>query len=178
MGSLVAKVYIIIWAGGACSAYVLLVSSSIGRVLIRPSTTETSLYNRSLDPKLGSRFEIPAKDVHGHPIGPFDQTVVILAGDCSSCSVNAIDPRDISPGTDQSIVFVYRSAKEELPKWSSKLDSRVHVVTDPTEALHRRANAVWQPRFILLDKDRRIIELSDNYTGRPAYLRIAKGVGN
>ncbi|MHB8635376.1 MAG: hypothetical protein ACYC96_02770 [Fimbriimonadaceae bacterium] len=101
--------------------------------------------------------------------------MLILAGGCAACSLNAIDPRTCRPLATQRYVFFYDVAPAGLPAWAANTPRRISVVADPNRAMSVRMNAFWKPRFVRVSKAGIILAESDNFAGTPAYVHRADG---
>ena len=150
----------------------LLLTSSFGAALFSPAVKDTPTYDPSLDPKIGSLFPLPTVDVNGKALPRANRTVVVIAGECTSCSLQAIDPREAIPLPGDLYLFVYQMPVIKIPDWRKTLSGNVRVLADSDRSLLDKANAIFQPRFLLLDKAGGIASLSTSMGGKPDYVRI------
>jgi len=64
-------------------------------------------------------------------------------------------------------VIDYSNVRAEIPAWAEKLPPKIFVVSDPEHKLDDTLNAVWHPRFVILDNKgriERISKLDDNWS--------------
>ena len=141
---------------------------------LSPQGGDEHRYDPSRDPAVGSRFPAPCMDAFGRPIPTSARTVVVIAGGCTSCSLHAIDPRTIVAAPGQTVVFAYQSSQKELQPWMKGLPSSVRVVCDEDLRLQQAANSVWQPRYVVLDDQDRLLDLSRDDAGAPDYLHVRR----
>ena len=69
-------------------------------------------------------------------------------------------------------LFVYQMPVIKIPDWRKQLTGNVRVLADGDRSLLDKANAIFQPRFLLLDQANRILNLSPSMASTPDYVRI------
>jgi len=125
-------------------------------------------FDMSKDPKPGTPVVIDLPDIGGRKISlPGKRTIVVLAGGCSSCALKTIDPRRVTSFQADQLVIDYSNVRAEIPAWAEKLPPKIFVVSDPEHKLDDTLNAVWHPRFVILDNKgriERISKLDDNWS--------------
>jgi hypothetical protein len=158
---------------GCIAALVTILSVPAAQRYMSPAAAHNELqYDRRNDPGKYAAFPVPLADAFGVPIRPARENIVVIAGSCSSCSLNAIDPRKTVPRQGQSYIFAYQMTRKDLPSWAHHLPEMVRVVADDDASLSRRANAIWKPRYVRLNAGYRVIDLSDNFGGIPNYVHL------
>ena len=86
--------------------------------------------------------------------------MVVLAGSCSTCALNSLDPRRLTSFSADQMVLVYSSDRDTLPKYLFNLSDSIYVVADPKEDWDLRLNAVWHPRYALYGDNGQLQKLS------------------
>lgn len=155
-------------AAGCISAFYLLQGAGL---LSTTGRSNSALeYSRSSDPNLGTVFELPRTDVWGRKIDA-PQKILVIAGSCLGCSLDALDPRTVVPRPGEMYVFAYQMPAKDLPSWLSKIP-QVRYVSDEDEKLKTRANAPWQPRFLLLGPDNALNAISQQVGVLPSWVSV------
>lgn len=143
----------------ACTALLgmvgLLVLGSDGRALQRfaPDTAT------SFDPKLGMKVALPATDVQDKTIGA-KTTLLVIAGSCTGCSKDALDPKRLSVPPGWQVVVVYSTDADKIPKALRNPGDPIRIVSDPMSHISIHLNAVWKPRWYVLDANQQLTSLS------------------
>lgn len=146
---------------------------SVGRFL-SPQGDAEHAYDASRDPTVGSLFPLPTKDAYGKAIPHSGRTILVIAGGCTSCSLHAIDPRDLLPAKGETFVLAYQSSPTDLPAWMKSLPSNVRIVDDESLVLQKAANSAWQPRYLLIDDESRLARISNDDAGNPDFVRTRR----
>ena len=144
------------------------------RRFLSPQAGGENVYDAGRDPAAGTLFRLPSEDAFGQPVPSSPRTIVVIAGGCTSCSLHAIDPRQVVPTPGEIIVFAYQTSRKDLPSWMGHLPSDVRVLADEDARLQKAANSAWQPRYVVLDAQHRIVTLSKDDAGVPEYVQLRR----
>lgn len=106
------------------------------------------------DVRLGSKINLPQKDVFGRRIDVNSRTLVVFAGSCSGCSLNAIPPRKLYPAKFDQILLLYNSSDRQLRDVFPQPDSRVMMLADSENRLVGALGAQSSPRFYIIEDGR------------------------
>ena len=121
--------------------------------------TRASHYSE-LDPPLGrdcshvlsdsDRAAVPV--LYGPMPPPRQETLLILAGACSGCSLHAISPTDQRLFEFREVVFVYEASRTQIENSIKSCYPHVRLIGDLEGRGRKSMNASWIPRFALLSK--------------------------
>jgi len=126
------------------------------------------------DPVLGQIVKLPAEDVLGRPLPRPRRTVLVYAGQCSECSIAAVSPSRVTVPEGYGVVFVYAASRGAVEQFLVRHQFHVPTIADSEGTLSTRLNAVWAPRFYLLDDDWRLVDLQVR-PNAPVEWAIVKG---
>lgn len=122
-----------------------------------------------LGPKLGTRLDLPKRDVSGRAIpSSKGKTLVVAGGSCSGCSLSAFAPSMVAEGMFGRVIIIYRTAPSNIPGSLTKLKPPFYVVSDVTERYLQQLETVFEPRFYLVDMNNRIVFAGQNPQDLPA----------
>ena len=126
----------------------------VGNLLVAVVVDSSPLPERSLagDPKVGTRVSLPERDVFGRAVIPTaERTLLIYAGSCSSCSYRADDWLKYQRPEFKQTLLVYTGSKTDLAKSHTPQDRDVFVIADEERQFLGRLNALWAPRWYILE---------------------------
>lgn len=128
------------------------------------------------DPKRGSHIALPSKDAKGRPISrSLDNTLIVVAGSCGSCSEHAFSPKDLDTKAYGQVVLIYGTSTVDITPEYFNLAPNVRVLSDPKGDLAKTLNAVTVPRFYLLATELRMADISPVEGGVPDFVRRQEG---
>lgn len=156
------------------SKYELLaVTASIGMGLILAYGPDGGALRRfestpasAFDPKMGIPVKLPEADLTGRPITA-KHTLLVLAGSCTGCALDALPPSRLTVPKDWQIVIVYSSDPKHVPKSMRNFPDPIRIVADPSSRLDIQLNATWHPRWYVLNAESRLITFARRRGGWP-----------
>lgn len=113
----------------------------------------------SADPKAGISVSLPKADIDGVPVAQ-RPTLIVLAGSCTGCSVDAFDPRRLKIPDDWQLAVIYSTAAAKIPQGMRPTPRRHLIISDQSSRYDVLLNATWHPRWYVLDKSQKLSELS------------------
>lgn len=120
----------------------------------------------AFDPKIGIPVKLPESDLTGRPITA-NQTLLVLAGSCTGCALDALQPSKLTVPKGWQIVIVYSSDPKHVPKSMRNLPEPIRIVADPNSRLDIQLNATWHPRWYVLNAESRLITFARQRGGWP-----------
>ncbi|HET6644263.1 MAG TPA: hypothetical protein VFG65_02065 [Fimbriimonadales bacterium] len=124
------------------------------------------------DPKIGSKFPLPAKDAQGKLIDLRGKTLVVFAGTCGECSAKIIEPTEFR-GDFENQVLIYDAPRKLIPKRLLGRRQTI-IVADETGSIALAMNAVWAPRFYLLDQRGILRDLQIDPNHIPTFVSVER----
>ena len=98
--------------------------------------------------RVGSRITLPGHDVDNRGIGLAQgKVLVVYAGACTSCSLNAVDPTVLPFKAFDQIVLVFSATPQEVPKALRSVNDKLRLIADPHLDLTTSLNALWVGRW-------------------------------
>ncbi len=130
----------------------LMAGAAIGFALTHSPSPEfrwrSAGFDLSLDPKLGTLLVLPESDVHGRPLRmESSRVLVVYAGTCSGCSVQAVDTEKLPTTRYEQIVLIHRGTDTEVRQLRRETPPSVRTVSDPSGSFVRALNAQWAGRW-------------------------------
>jgi len=105
------------------------------------------------DIALGTPFKLPPKDIFGRAIDPEATTLLVFAGACSGCSLNAIPPSKLYSAQFDQRILLYQSSERQLSETFAKPDSKVLMLADSEGKLVAALGAQSSPRFYIIERE-------------------------
>ncbi len=137
----------------ACGISYLMILGPAPGTIHRASLTSLT----TADPKLGSEVRLPEEDVDGRPVNS-RTTLLVLAGSCTGCSLDAFQPSRLKTPDDWQVIVVYSS--KVIPQ-SLRPENRRHLIlSDPKSRFDVLLNATWHPRWYVLSADGKLVQAS------------------
>jgi hypothetical protein len=124
---------------------------------IAPASTKRASGRLSNDPPYGVALDLPTNDYRRRQITR-SNTLVLIMGECSSCSIKKIDFSAIRGVRWPQIIAVFNSSIAEI-KSSVETNQGVEafmIISDVDGKLARQLNAFWVPRWYVIDDKFRI----------------------
>lgn len=162
----------------AASGLILISTPAVRDRLWSPGTPSAPLptFDEARDPALGTKVELPEADLFGRPLVVHTanpNSLLVLAGPCSECSLDSLKVRSIDHRLYRSVILVYTGDKRLLSAIAKNLPKEYRVLFDDG-SMHEALNAPFQPRFMVLDGDDKLIKLQEKYAETPEFVRYAK----
>lgn len=108
-------------------------------------------YVTAHDVPIGTSVRLPSTDIFGKHVDSRVESVLVIAGSCTSCSVNAIEPHQVSDSPYAQIIFVYSGTIDQISKIVHKTSSNVRIVADPKSTIMDSLGAMTSPRFYVIE---------------------------
>lgn len=135
-------------AGIAILAVVLGMGSNIRQ---RASFSQTQSLIQA-DAAVGTKIELPRADAFSNVVSQRARTLLVYAGSCSGCTVNALDPARLEDAPYDQVVLVYWGSNGQVLSDFKHAIPKLRIVADPTGAIPLKLGAVSAPRFYVLEK--------------------------
>lgn len=113
----------------------------------RSSLTDVTAH----DVPIGTSVRLPSEDIFGKHVDSRVESVLVIAGSCTSCSVNAIEPHQFSDSPYAQIIFVYSGTIDQISKIVHQTSSNVRIVADPKSIIMDSLGAMTSPRFYIVE---------------------------
>ena len=126
--------------------------------LSRPSSKSLEFLTEN-DPQLGDVVFRNSVDLNGKPIPQDRDLLLILLGECNSCSLRAFDLHRLQT-TSYAVVLVGQAPPAELKK-SFGSEPSIWCVSDPEGRLATQLNMCFRPRSYVVRAGRLIWAASD-----------------
>ncbi|MBV6503549.1 MAG: hypothetical protein AKCLJLPJ_01630 [Fimbriimonadales bacterium] len=132
-------------------------------------------FDERLDPKLDQPLMIAETGLHGRSLKPSEKgsTLLVAAGSCGSCSSSKFDPFAKKWHAFEKVIVVYNGeiSQEDRAKLAN-LPKNVAVLEDRDGRITVKLNALWSPRFFLLDRAGNLIAKQRSNDELPAFLEV------
>lgn len=119
-------------------------------------------FNPEDDPKVGSVVSLPGRDLFGRDIKEAmkkGKNLVVYGGSCTGCSMKVFDYRRIAPSSYGSVILVFWDKESVVKEKLGSLAKEFYMVVDDERGTLREfLNAVYTPRFYLVDEDSRLVD--------------------
>ena len=141
-----------------------------------PIANQVDPYIPKLDPTVGSQIKLPAVDLGLRTVGKVKGPILLVTpGGCYGCSLKAFNPKTIKFEDYAQVLIIYATTKQEIERSLIYMNPRARIVADPRAVWLSGLNAVFTPRFYLIDgTDNRLVDLS-RYRGQvPAFVHVRK----
>ncbi len=133
-------------------------------------------FNVEDDPKIGSVVSLPAKDIFGRDVRSAmgrGRNLVVYCGSCSGCSMKVFDYRQIETSSYGSVILVFRDEELVVREKVGFLKQDFYIVLDDESGrLWKYLNAVWTPRFFLVDGESRLLDYQRYVDDTPGFLKL------
>lgn len=126
----------------------------------------------SSDPKSGTKVLLPKLDSAGRRIATEgEQCLLVFAGPCSTCTKKILEPLEFK-GPFRHIVMVFDTPAHSIPR-DLFHGTKIFTLSDENFELAEKMNAVWYPRFYLLDSSFKLVDLQRAPQTVPSFLTLA-----
>lgn len=154
-----------------CSASLLVLSHQLG--LVTPGrdprqSASPPAYAEAQDPEVGTVPPLPSTDVFGrslHGTGPIHQRVIVAAGSCSDCSAKTAEELIPKGRRLRETIVIYFDSLDKVKTHAAGIRNQALIVADPNLTLYRYLNAVWTPRYYLVDSRHRLVRFDTTFGG-------------
>lgn len=110
-------------------------------VYIKRTTSPDLSWAFARDPKVGTPSPVPLENNR--------RTLLVFAGDCSSCGVTAFNPKDVRLPSSSAVVVAASGTPSAMPKALTSVGVRVTTVAPNVV---QSLNPVWTPRWYWYDE--------------------------
>lgn len=140
------------WMAGAA---ILTFGISLGPTLRERFSQFTPGVLTNDDPSVGTAIELPDQDVFERPLDSSAETLLVLAGSCSGCSLSAVYPARLQFAPYEQVLIIYLASANQIKKEFKSQTEKVFVVADPNRLWVNTLHAYSAPRFYIV-KDQKI----------------------
>jgi hypothetical protein len=108
-----------------------------------PSETEK-------DDAVGTRIDLPQRALFGKTIDTDGSTLLVFAGSCTTCSLNAIPPKRVEKAPFDQVILLYLASGTQLKNTFKERSPKIRMIADPEGKIVLQLGAITSPRFYIV----------------------------